>query len=1038
MNTILSFFVRNWRFSMVLTGMLALAGAFGLFSLRREAFPPVSFAVAIVTAMYPGASAEEVEEQVINVIEDELRGIEGIKDVRSTAQPELATLGVRVDIDRPDADEVINDIQRAVQRASARLPEQLLEDPQVLELNAKEIPVIEVALTGDNTGRARDAFAKNMQKRLETVTGVASIQLSGYAPREIQVLLDLNKMQERHVSTSEVTAAIASTSRNVPAGYLRSDETIRMVRVLNQGRSAEEIGNVVVRSNFSRQAVRVKDVASVVEGSKQATILSRFNGVPATLLTATKKADADAYQTVDDIRALVNEFRAQLPPGMELHIYNDEGKRIANRLEIVSNNALAGMAIVLLILFFFLPGKIGVLSALSLPICIFGTVAFMVYGGTTFNIITMLALIICLGNLVDNSVVVAEQYARLRERGMEAQEAATEAARMFWVPFTASTITIVASFLPMLVTTGVFGQFIKWIPVIVSAALIVSLIEALTLLPARLQFVKPKSTGTAAVDGTSSGWFGGVERGFMRLVDACLRWRILTTLGLTGLVASGIAVTVLFNRFELFPAEGVEYYIARYDRPLGTSLESTDRSGASLVPLIENALGKENLTGVINRSGIQRFDAGDPVSKDGENVGISVIAINPKVVPDLPVKQTLDSLRAIPKSPEFDILSWESLVNGPPVGRPLTVTLRAADYSQLRGMADDLKAEMAKVKGAFDIRDDEISTGAEFTFTPDILAMRSLGLDVESVGGSLRNALQGIAAAKFTDNDEEVEVLVRNADSERSSVASLDRELVANRQGDLIPLRRVGQITEAQGPTFRKHFNFQRSITVTGDVDPTIITSAALNNEAERVIKTLLPKYPTVIYDFGGEEEETNESMRSLAFALVLAIVGIFATLVFTFRSFTKPLLILSSIPLGLIGVCYAFALDQRPLSFLAFIGIVGLSGVVINSAIILVDYVEQLRGELGATKSLREILVIASGQRLRAVLATGLTTVVGLVPTAFGLGGYDAILVPMTLALSWGMIVGTVLSLIWIPTGYLVLESIKTGLARLVGVQPA
>jgi multidrug efflux pump subunit AcrB len=1035
MNTILAFFVRNWRFSMVLTGMLALAGAFGLLSLRREAFPPVSFAVAVVTAVYPGASAEEVEEQVTNVIEDELRGIEGIKDVRSTSQPELASLVVRVDIDRPDADEIINDIQRAVQRSSARLPEELLEDPQVLELNAKEIPVIEVALTGDNTGRAREAFAKIMQKRLEDITGVASIQLSGYAPPEIQVLLDQSRMRERHVSTGEVTAAIASTSRNVPAGYLRSDESIRMVRVLNQGRTAEDIGNVVVRSNFSRQAVRVKDVATVIEGSKQATLLARFDGEPATLFTATKKADADAYRTVEDIRNVINEFRTKLPAGMELHVYNDEGMRIANRLEIVSNNALAGMVIVLLVLFFFLPGKIGILSAFSLPVCVFGTVAFMVYGGATFNIITMLALIICLGNLVDNSVVVSEQYARLRERGMAAQEAAIEAARQFWVPFTASTITIVASFLPMLVTKGVMGQFIKWIPIVVSAALVVSLIEALTLLPARLQFVKPKLV-SAPSDGTSSGWFGKIERGFMRIVDACLRWRLLTTLGLTSLVASGIAVTVMFNRFELFPAEGVEYYIARFDRPLGTSIDSTDRSGASLVPQIEAAVGKKNLTGVVTRAGAQRFDAGDPLSKDGENVGIAVIAIDPKVVPDLPVKGTLDALRKIPKSSEFDILSWETLNNGPPVGRPLTVTLRAAEYAQLRGMADALKAELATVKGAFDIRDDEVSTGPEFTFAPDNLAIRSLGLDVESVGGSLRNALQGIAPAKFTSDDEEVEVLVRNSDAARSSVASLSRELVANRMGDLIPLRNVGQISETQGPTFRKHYNFRRSITVTGDVDPTIITSTALNAEAERIIKSLLPKFPTVVYDFGGEEEETNESMRSLAFALALAIVGIFATLVFTFRSFTKPLLILSSIPLGLIGVCYAFALDQRPLSFLAFIGIVGLSGVVINSAIILVDYVEQLRIELGATKTLREILVLASGQRLRAVLATGLTTVVGLVPTAFGLGGYDAILVPMTLALSWGMIVGTVLSLIWIPTGYLVLESMKTSIGRIIGFQ--
>jgi multidrug efflux pump subunit AcrB len=244
-------------------------------------------------------------------------------------------------------------------------------------------------------------------------------------------------------------------------------------------------------------------------------------------------------------------------------------------------------------------------------------------------------------------------------------------------------------------------------------------------------------------------------------------------------------------------------------------------------------------------------------------------------------------------------------------------------------------------------------------------------------------------------------------------------------------------MAEVDGPLIRKHYNFKRAITITAEVDVTQVTSAQLNQKIKAFAQKSGAQYPAVAASFGGEEESTNESLASLGFALLLALIGIFATLVFTFRSFTKPLLILSSIPLGLIGVFYAFAADQRPLSFIAFIGVVGLTGVVINSAIILVDYIEELRKEREGEMSLPNILSLASGRRLRAVLATGLTTVVGLVPAAFGLGGYDPILVPITLALSWGMIVGTVLALIWIPVGYLVLDDIRSFLLRLFRLDP-
>lgn len=1030
MRAIFEFFVANWRFSFILKALILVAGIGGIVILQKESYPPVNFATVSIATIYPGASPEEVEEEVTNEIEDELRGIEGLEDVSSVSQPERSEIIVRIDIDRRDPDSIVNEIQRAVQRASGSLPADLPELPQVTELKAEEIPVIEFALVGENAGRKRDTLAYRLKKDLEDVSGVSNVRLVGYRAREFQILLDQNRMRALDVGLPEVSRAISSRVNNVPGGYLRDDESARLVRVLSPITDAASLGEIPIRSSDAFFSVRINQVGRAVEGSEDPTALTRFNGQPATLLVITKKSDAAALDVVERIQALRPQIEAKLPPGYTLHIYNDEGLRVENRLEIVSNNALGGLAIVILVLFLFLPGRIGLISAFSLPLTIGGTVAFMIIAGASFNIVTMMALIICLGNLVDNSVVMAEHYSHLREQGENAREAAIQSALAFWAPFTASTITIIAAFLPMLVTVGVMGQFIRWIPIVVTGALLISLIEALFLLPARLQMVSP---APARADGKShSPWFDKFQAAFERLIALSIRRKYRTFAVLSGLVVSGVFVTALFNRFELFPAEGVEYYFARFETPTSTSIYRTDELGAELSARVSAAIGPDKLRGIVSYAGVQQAGPGDPQAKSGEQTGLLTIAIKPEVAPDLDIPATLATLRGIAPPAGISQLTFEAEQGGPPIGKPLTVTLRSPDYGQMRALADAIKAEAARYEGVFNIDDDEERTGPELTLSLYSDRSAIAQLSTEAVGANVRSALQGLTVGKITRDEEEVEIVVKLADADRETARDVMQLEAQNALGQLVPISGIARLAEQEGPAYRKHYNFRRAITVSAEVDPEKITSTALNSRIQDFVAEQAARYPLVTVKFGGEEENTQESLQSLGLALLLAIFGIFATLVFTFQSFSKPVLILSSIPLGLIGVFYAFVLDQRPLSFIAFIGVVGLSGVVINSAIILVDYVEELRRTVGDRMSLDELLVAASGRRLRAVLATGLTTVVGLLPAAFGIGGYDSLLVPMTLALSWGMIVGTVLALLWIPASYLILADLRE---KLIGI---
>jgi multidrug efflux pump subunit AcrB len=1030
MNRLFSFFVDNWKFSFLTSAFVFIVGILSFSLLQRESFPPVNFAVVLVTTTFPGASPEEVQDKVTQIIEEQLRGIAGIKDVRSVSQSDLSNITIRIDIDGIDSNEVVSDIQKAVQRATGRLPPEVTEAPLVTEVDAKEIPVLELALVGDNKNRKRDVLADQLQDEIEDIKGVSSVRLSGYLDRELQVLLDQKKLRTYGIGLAEVFSALSQQIKNVPSGYIDDRKNISLVRVFGKKIKISDLEKVIIRSNDAGQSVKIRDVARVVDAGKKPTLLARINGEEATILVTTKKADADAIKVLDEVDAKVAQFTKTLDKSYRLVVYNDEGARIRNRLDIVTFNALSGMVIVLIVLFIFLPGKAGLLSSLSLPICAVTTVAMMVYFGANFNIITMIALIICLGNLVDNSVVISENYTSLIEKGMSGRDAAIKSATQFWIPFTASTITIISAFIPMLVTKGVMGQFIKWIPIIVTIALTISLVESLTLLPARLQFLKPRKKKASTDD-----WFNKIEIRFQSLVRWTLDRKYLTVFSLTGLIFSGILFTAIFNRFELFPADGVEYYVGRFEAKPETSIYRTDELASQVSRSVLEIMDPEVVQSVIARSGVSQTDPADPRAKTGTNVGIVLVAIKPEKAPELNVANTLAALKTMSKPPGLEKLTFEPIESGPPIGKPLTMTLRSSNYQQLSEARAEVLTELRKVDGLLDLEDDEQATGTEFLFNPNEEARAYSDLTIDLIGLNLRTALEGSAAAKLTEFGKEYDLVVRFDESSRNKIEDLNKVEVLTPKGNLVPLTSLGRFAEGQAPKTKRKYEYKNSITITSEVDNVKVTSQSANSLAREVFLKVSAKYPLVSAIFGGEEESTNESLQSLQIALILALFGIFATLVFTFGSYSQSLLVLSTIPLGLVGVFYSFTVINRPLSFLAFIGVVGLTGVVINSAIILVDYIRELQAERGIEANLKELLVEASGKRLRAVLATGLTTVVGLLPTAFGWGGYDAILVDITLALSWGMIIGTILTLIWIPAGFLILSDCRRAILARVRV---
>jgi multidrug efflux pump subunit AcrB len=1023
MKNVFDFFLDNYKFTFVLLLMTVFLGLFGLRNLQKESRPPVDFATAVVTTVYPGSSPEEVEEKITTKIENEIRGVEGVRDVTSVSQSGLSTITIRVDLDNIDTDSVMSELQRAVQRVSD-LPKDIKDEPRFTRMNVKEIPVVEMGILGSNDNRKRDKLAYKLKTVLENVTGVAEVVLAGYREREFQVLLNRSQMEKHHVGISEVVNAVRRRTQNIPSGYTKSDTERFLVRVTGQVKTAEEMGEIVIRTNDSFNSVKIKDVARVVDGEEDPSVKVLVNGEAATLLRITKKANSDGLETTNRLLDKISAFEEKLPPNFSVFIYNNEGERISDRLRIVVGNALGGLLLVLVILVVFLPGRLGFFTALSLPIALLGTIGLMPIFGATFNNLTMLGMIISIGMLVDNSIVISENYGRLRLEGLSSRAAALRGVNQFWLPLLITVLTTIAAFLPMLVTKGIMGQFIRWVPILVVLALSMSLFESFFLLPSRLQFAIPDLTRfeKRAQIGQSKTWFDGLRDRFERFMSIALKYRYFVFAIMTVVLSGSVLLAVFGNRFELFPKEEVEYYYARFELPKQTAIERTEDYARRLSETVREVVGRDKVRYVIARAGVQRLGIRDPEEKNGEYVGMLTINVPREIAAKTNAERVLQDLRAIDKG-EAVRLTFQSRAMGPPVGKPLKVNFKSNNYTQLRAITDEFIKKISEIEGVVDLTDDEIKGGMEYRVLPDFEKLSFVQSDVQSAGTSLRTALQGTIASELNQDGIEFDLRVRFAEDYVGDLESLKKVELLNRRDNLIPITKIAEIKETEGPAVRKHYNYLRSIAVTAEVEPEKITSVVLNLKARNYLKSIREKFPDVEWKFGGEDESTKESVQSLFQAMILALFGIFALLVFMFNSFIYPFLVISCIPLGLIGVNTAFFVHGRPLSFIALIGVVGLAGVVVNSAIVLVSYVNDIRKEKNL--GLAESLAKGSAHRLRAVLVTSLTTVAGLFPTAYGLGGYDSLLVPMTLALAWGLLSGTLLTIIWVPCGYLVLNDI-------------
>ena len=1021
-----SLFVNLVSILIIIFGLIAVVG------INREVFPNVDFDVVSVTTVYPGATPVDIEKLISVPIEKELKEVDGIKEIKSSSAAGASLIVIKLDPDEPDKKKVVNDIQTAVDRVKD-LPKDIYEDPVVVEVSSKQYPVIEVSLSGDMSEKKLQYYADGLEDLLEDIKGVAKINKSGYRDRELQVHLDPVKMRKTYVSFDEIEGALSSRNISVPAGEINTKTTEYSIRTTGEFYTAREVENIIIRANDTGNWLRIKDVAGVIDSFKKEDIINKTLGTRSINLIVMKKESGDAITIVNKLKKTCDTFLKNCQDKLEISYVNDYSFFAKRRLNVLKNNGWASLILVIFAMLLFLQRRVALMTVLGIPIAFLTTFIVMGMMGITINLISMFGLIIVLGMLVDDGIIIAENVYRYMEGGMRPREAAIKGSEEVMGAVTTAVFTTIAAFSPLLFMTGIIGKFINNIPTVLIVALLASLGEALIILPSHLaDFVKIKydAYGKPTNMAKDMPWFKKLVEFYTKVVRAAIKRKYKVVAGLTVvlIVCAFLAFSVI--KFILFPSAGINYFFVRGEAPIGTPLQKTNEL---ILPVEEivSQLPPEELETFVTSVGNIAEDRHDPFAGQASHLVQVAVYLTPEADRKRQVEDIIEDVRVKAKDIKgFVDLRFDKPESGPPVGKAVEARIRGEDFDTLDEIAGKYMDYIKTIKGTTDVTWDHKPGKEEIRIKVDNDKATLAGLSVAQIAKSVRTVFEGSVATKIKPikAEEETDVTIMFPEEISGNMNVFDEILIRNRFDNLIPLKNVATIETVPGTTTIHHLDGKRVVTASANVDTDKTTSLKVNGMLEKKFKDLQQRYLGYSVKYGGEQEETLDSLLSLLKAFFFAFLIIYLILASSFKSIVQPFIIMLAIPFGLIGVIIAFLVHGMPLSFMAILGIVGLNGIVVNDSIVLVDFINKLRRK-GINR--HESIIKAGQLRLRPVLLTTITTVGGLSTVAYGIGGKDPFLVPMALSICWGISFATALTLIVIPCIYSIVDDMALKIAK-------
>lgn len=1050
-----------------------LFGGLTLLDMPTELNPEIEFNWVFTTVLYTGASPTEIENLIIDPIESEIQDVDDIDEIQSTAGEGIGFVLVKFkDMSSAAFREHFVDLKAEIDKV--KLPEEA-EDPIIDSFSSGDfIPVIAVNMAFTIPEENAYAIADELEDELVDMPGVAKVQVSGLAEREIWVEVDPERMNARHVSFNEIMMALMSRNINVPGGTISVGKTEYFIRTLGEYRSIDEIRNTIIRTGSNGLAVKISDVARVHDRRKELTILSRTNRERSITFSISKSIDANSLDIIEDIKQLVQQSQETSPDGVHFSFSNDNSVWILRVVHTLTNNGITGMLFIVLVLFLFL-GERGprfLAAALALAVLLSGLVYFLLQNlniqsnllnlfsiftvilvvlgdfrkgganpllavlgilisfsitfifmrvtGHSFNGNTLFALVMVLGIIVDDAIIILENSHRYRLLGYNSVDSAIMGTKEVTLPILTSILTNIAAFLPLMLLPGIMGKFMRIIPIIFSLALIASLFEAFVLLPSHYADWTTKSNISKRGE---KQFFRILRRGYSKLLVRVLRRRYLVLSALLLILVGSIALIPVIG-VEMFGEEDFDLFWVLVKFPEGTSLQESNR----IMQKFEDealTLPRDQVRNVIVNVGLLQ---GNEEWLTRKNVAQLFVELYPQEQRSMTTDELLNTLRERVKHISGPVsLQFEKINSGPPVGKSISIKVQGKYYDQIKQAALALEDSLRLLPGTKDILDNSPPGKKEIRVVVDEEKAGMYGFRVQDVALNVRYAFDGLTATEFRDGDDEIDVVVKYGLQNRSSLDDVLNLRLTNPSGQTVALRNMVNFEITPSDAQIRRFDQKRTILVTGDIDKALTTTDKINARLAELFPVLEARFPGITFKIGGEFSEFMEVFKNIGFLFTLGLILIFIILGTQFNSYAQPLIILTTVPFALIGAMLGLLVSGNPFSIVAMFGIVALAGIVVNDAIILISFINDRRREQQQSVYRLWRSIVNSGRlRLRPIILTSLTTISGLVPMAFGIGGKSDMWAPLANVILFGMLVSTILTLFVIPSFVAVLDDLK------------
>lgn len=1102
---------------MVLVLLIAVMGIVSYLTIPKESFPSITVPNIFVVTVYPGVSPEDMESLVTRKLEDELGGISEVKTMTSTSSEGYSNINLEFDTN-VDIEDALQKVREKVDLAKPELPEDA-EEPTVQEINLSEFPIMNVNLSGDYDEVILKEIAEDLQEKIEAIPTVLGVDLTGGLEREVQVNVDLPKLKYYNISFGDIIGAISNENVTIPGGDITVGTKKFLLRVPGQYEDTAPIEDVVVKGE-NQNPIYVRDVAEVKFGFKERSTYSTLNGSPVITLGVKKRSGENILDTATEVKAILENELPMLPPTTTYTVTNDQSKDVVSMVSNLENNIISGLLLVVGVLLFFLGVRNSSFVGISIPMSMFLSFILLSIVGITMNMVVLFSLILALGMLVDNAIVVVENIYRYLEEGYDNFEAAKKGTGEVAVPIITGTFTTIAAFAPMVFWPGITGEFMSYLPKTLIITLGSSLFVGLVINPVICALFmnveheenkKPSLSRTGKiVIGAGAGllaliliatnpitwimlivlgvilwvlnkfilnpigqWWqlDGLNR-ILDVYDTSIRWALKHWAVVVFFFAPVSFISAIVLLF-IFPV-GVEFFpenipprdvYVQVEAPVGSDVDFTkeiiDEIRTEIPGIIDN-MGDVN--SVLGTSGAAI--SSDPGGGGGNSTHLGTVALNFKDFQQREgdVFAYMEAMRnALSSKIVGAEIAVEKPADGPPTGKPINLEISGPDMDQLTMASNDvlriLEGDSIYIK-MDGLESDLPEARPEIKVTVDREKAALYELNTNTIGYTIRQAINGVEASKYRDGKDEYDIMVRLSDEYRDDMSTLG-DLTIFHEGTQIPLSEVASWEVSDGLGGIKHKESERVITISADVRAGYQANAVLAETQEVLGEYLEGMPPGYSYSWTGQQQEQDESFEFLGRAFLIAVFLIAFILVSQFNSVVKPLIILSSVVMSTAGVFYGLVFFQMAFGLMAFLGVISLAGVVVNNAIVLIDYVDILRERDGY--GLKESLVQAGKVRFRPVILTAVTTTLGLVPLAIGFNFDFIVLVgspieffsnlgdyiymggeqaawwgPMAIAVIVGLLFATALTLILVPVLYYMFEKARIRISELMYNKPA